>query len=511
VIVLDRRYKQPDIEEIWSQINKLRKWEQVELAVIKAREELGEIPEGTYEQITGRLAKHPINESSVKWTNKRDDIIGHDLNAAVDERRRWLPKWLQKYYHEGITSYDTEDNAFVMMLSESLLIVNKCLDGFDLAMLAHVNKYWHCIKGINTHGQLAELGTEGSEKLSWLAELRASRESMDEDYQRLNFGKLGGATSHYHTISPEEEKQTLKILGKKVFYGATQIMPRALYSPLAAILAQIVRQLDKFATDLRLGARSGLPLYHEGKGKKAVSSSVMPQKRNPNKLERIQGMADMAESFADMIAKTVKTWEFRSIEMSSLERNAWPDLLHVVVFALRDMTRIINKLEVLPDNMAKILILSGDTWAASRANVFLRKYLAQKGKRGLKSDHIYRIVQLASYISDEPSQAAKNMREELPASLSESCRQIRNLRKQGMATPPSIKSIIETGGLKPMPNVLDFSEDEINDWNKRLRELFAKHEIISEWDTVFSMDDALQKIDIIYETVIGAPAPGCLA
>jgi len=51
------RYKQKEIEEIWSDGNKLKLWDRLELAVILAKENLEQVPKGTYKPIKILLEK----------------------------------------------------------------------------------------------------------------------------------------------------------------------------------------------------------------------------------------------------------------------------------------------------------------------------------------------------------------------------------------------------------------------------------------------------------------------
>ena len=495
---MDKRYRQTEITRRWSLAHKLGLWQKIELAVILAREQLEIIPKGTHKEIANRLKGHPID---IPWFEAKDAQINHDMNAAIAERRRWL-KELAKYYHEGVTSYDIEDIAFVMMLKETLVVVDKHIDNYESVLVKRALLYRHTAKLLFTHGQYAELGTEGSEMLAWIQALRSARKTLDDAKESLIYGKCAGATSQYATITPLEEKTVLAILGLVPYVGATQIMPRVLYTPIAFGLYQIVQTLNKNAIDVRLSARSGMPTRREGFGAKQMGSSVMPHKRNPVRLEQIQGMEQMAEGYLCMLLHPNITWEYRSIEMSSLERVAWSDLLHVVVHSLKSMTRIMSRLETYPDTMFDHIIQSADTWAASRANVFLLELFGDFGQWGLEPENIYRIVQLAAFNSDEPSELALQMRESPSKSRAETQALYLKYRSQPKGVPVSIKDIIASGSLKPSSK-LDISADNIKEYNAKLSLAFARLGVSAGWERVFSLDDALIEQNAIFEGVLG--------
>ena len=56
-----KRYSDKRLTELWSDENKVAMWQKVELAVIKAREILMELPIGTYERAMAALNPKPVN------------------------------------------------------------------------------------------------------------------------------------------------------------------------------------------------------------------------------------------------------------------------------------------------------------------------------------------------------------------------------------------------------------------------------------------------------------------
>lgn len=77
------RYASKEINEIWSDENKLELWQKTELAVIEAMVELGQIVEEIHQKISQILESHPID---VNWWKEKDNEIKHDLNAFIEER-----------------------------------------------------------------------------------------------------------------------------------------------------------------------------------------------------------------------------------------------------------------------------------------------------------------------------------------------------------------------------------------------------------------------------------------
>ena len=391
------RYTDKDIARVWSDENKLKLWQKTELAVIKTMANLGQIDKEIFTKIIEILEGRPID---LVWWKEKEKEIKHDLNAFVEERLRFLPPELQQYFHRKITSYDTEEPAFATMLKESLELVERYFLVLDTILVEMAKRYRFTIMNGRTHGQEAELQTFGKRILTWLRDLRFDLATLKRAAENLIYSKISGAIGSYGSIEPELEEKALEMLGFEPYYGATQIMPREIYAPIAQVLCQLVVTLNKIALAIRLGARSGRPIYQEPFGKKQKGSSAMPHKKNTISTEKIEGMARMAKRFFDMIQDNIVTWEERAIEQSCVERVAWPDLFHVVIHSLKTMSRVLAGLVVYPDNMLLEIIDSRGCYASNEAKEVLRQLGVQYG---LTTEDAYRIIQLAAFNVFEPT------------------------------------------------------------------------------------------------------------
>ncbi len=490
------RYAQPPITTIWANENKLTLWQRTELAVIEARVNLGVLDRDVWIAIRDVLEGTPIN---VAWWLKRDGEISHDYNAFVDERRRHLPLHLQPPFHEDLTSYDGEEPAFATMLRESIKLAEVRFSEIEAVLKRMAQKYRYTIMMGHTHGQEAELQTFGKRCLTWLQALRVDAVTLRRAKRNLRYSKISGAIGNYGSIDPVLEREALRILGFQPFYGATQIMPRELYTPIAGALCQIVMTLSKIALDIRLGARSGQPLYQEPFGRQQKGSSRMPHKKNTISTEQVEGMARMATGFQDMIMANIRTWEERAIEQSCVERVAWPDLFHIVIHSLRVMTRILDGLMVYPDNMLREVIDSRGCYASGEAADFL-------SERGipfdLSSEGAYRIVQLAAFNAFEPDEEAGVIRDNPPVSLEQANAWLLLFRQKPPSKSRSIEDIILGGALETSPE-LEATEDDVRRWNGILARIFLNPVNVREFQQIFSVPHLLRNEGWLYQQILG--------
>jgi adenylosuccinate lyase len=492
-----KRYRKKEIAAIWEDKRKLELWQRTELAVLEAKANLGKIPRKIYERIRDVLLAAEID---LDWWYARDAEINHDLNAFLDERLRYLDIELQAYFHEDLTSYDNEEPAFAEMLRQSVAIVEQASTDFQNVLITLALRYRYTPMNGRTHGQEAKVQSFGKRCLTWLQDLRQAHQQLMSAAENLKLSKLSGAIGNYGNLDPEVELEALKIMGLKPYYGSTQIMPRILYSPLADALSDLVELLNKIALDIRLGARSGNPIYQEPFGKKQKGSSAMPNKKNTITPEQIEGMARMAVCYAFGIKLNIATWEERAIEQSCVERVFWPDLFHVTVHSLQAMTRVLKGLKVYSDNMMREIINSRGCYASEGAKSFLKRH-------GIDAETAYRIVQLAAFNVHEPSGFALKLRGNPPQSMAE----IDSVFEQFQQLPPveqiSIQSLIAEGKLR-VSGELEASSEEVAQWNSLLNRMFGQLEmplqtqITEEWNRIFLPSEALKGEDTLYREIL---------
>jgi adenylosuccinate lyase len=495
---MDERYVDGRVEKIWSLKNKLELWQKTELAFIAAMVFYGLAKSIVFFKIEKIWKSMPIN---LKWFKERDKKIHHDLNAFLEERVRHLPRWLQKFVHKWITSFDTEEPAFARMLIDSIAVVSAEYEKLEVQLCKMAKKFMFAIMMARTHGQYAELQTQGKRYLTWITELKEAKRQLKESMQMLEYSKIKGAIGNYGEIDPQLEKKALEILGFKPFAGATQIMPRILYAPIAASLCGMVVVIDSIATDIRLGARSGIKIYDEPFKKFQKGSSAMPGKKNTIRTEQMEGMARMALGYLEAIMLNIRTWEERAIEQSCVERVVWPDLFHVTVHSLKVMTGVINKMKIYPDNMLKEIHESRGLYASAEAKEFLK---TKGSKYGLSAEEGYRIIQLAAFIANEPDPERLGIRNTLPCSLAEADELFEKFKTLPSEKIVSIQELIPRANLYSLPDKLAASKTQVQKWNKVLKKIFARPKNIEEWNILFQPSHLLKNEAILYEKIIGA-------
>lgn len=471
-------------------------WQDTELAALAARTSLGcSITYTDFGKMEKALRGKRID---AKLIAEIEEKIRHDLNAFIEERRTCLPFELSHHLHKGLTSYDTEEPAFTRMLKMACERIEGLLVDLLPILSAEVKKYRYTIMLARTHGQEAKLQTHGKRLLTWYVQLESGLNALRKSMEILAYSKMSGAIGCYGDFTPEMEEKALLILGLKPFYGATQIMPRELYLPIASALTGIVGTIDKISVDIRLGSRSGNAIYQEPFKKDQMGSSAMPHKKNTISTEQMEGMFRLAKGYLLAITDNIVTWEERAIEQSSVERVAWEDLFHVTAHSIRRITKVISGMKVFPDRMYKEIINSQGCYASDEAKNFLGEKVAEQR---LSAEDAYRIVQLAAENAHNPGEDILEIREIQPESIEKATFLLERTEKTRVLGK-SIRDIIQLGALEHSPD-LKADEDQVKIWNHVLKAIFGDREVCIDWRNIFEPLHLLRGEKILFERVFG--------
>jgi adenylosuccinate lyase len=376
------RYRLPEMEAVWSEESRLAGWLEIELLVVEALAELGTIPAEDAATCRARAS------FTVEGVAEREAVTRHDVAAFVDvvagsigPAGRWI--------HFGLTSSDVIDTGLALQLRDATDVLldelERLLATTKRLALAHRDTV---IAG-RTHGVVAEPTSFGHKLAVWAFELDRDRDRLRRAREAVAVGAISGAVGTYASIDPRVEELVCARLGLRSDEASTQVIQRDRHAELVASLAVTASTLDKIATEIRHLARTEVREVQEPFVRGQKGSSAMPHKRNPVVSERISGLARVVRGYAQPAFENVALWHERDISHSSAERVLFPDATGLLAFMLRELTWVLDGLEVHADRMRENLHVAGGV-------VYSQGVLLALVGSGLGRDESYRIVQAAA-------------------------------------------------------------------------------------------------------------------
>jgi len=381
------RYSRPEMRAIWSEENKLRLWLRIELLTTEALVEAGIVPAADYRRIrAGCQACLKDLAGLRKRQLELEQTLQHDVIAfttAVAERiNHRASRWL----HYGLTSSDVVDTAFAVQLVQSADLLLADLDAVlpVIARRAREHKFTPCIG--RSHGIHAEPITFGFKLAGMYDEFRRARRRLESARYSVAVGKLSGAVGTSAHLPPRIERHVCNKLGLRPAPVATQVVPRDLHAEFQTVLALIGASIERWAVEFRHLQRTEVLEAEEPFGKGQKGSSAMPHKRNPITWERLTGLARILRANALAAVENVALWHERDISHSSVERVIFPDSCTLLDYMLHLLGRLMDGLQVYPENMRRNLGLSLGMYHSQTVLLALIR-------KGLTREQAYALVQ----------------------------------------------------------------------------------------------------------------------
>lgn len=373
------RYTRSKMGRIWEPENRFRRWLDVELAVVAAMAELGQIPAEAAEEIPAKAGFDVDRIHAIEQETSHDVIA---FLTCVAERVG--PS--ARYIHLGLTSSDVLDTSLALLLREAADLILADLDNLLAVLKRRALEHRDTVMMGRSHGVHAEPVTFGLKLALWYAEMTRNRERLVRARETIRVGKISGAVGTYANIDPQVEELACARLGLTAAPISTQVIQRDRHAEYFTTLAVLASSVEKIATEIRHLQRTEVREVEEYFAEGQKGSSAMPHKRNPISTENLCGLARLVRANAIAALENVALWHERDISHSSVERVIAPDSTILVDFMLHRLTTVVDTLLVYPDKMQENLEKTGGLFYSQRVMLALTE-------KGLSREAAYTLVQ----------------------------------------------------------------------------------------------------------------------
>ncbi|WQW83303.1 adenylosuccinate lyase [Helicobacter pylori] len=373
------RYANEEMKALWNEQTKFETYLEVEKAVVRAWNKLGQIQDSDCEKICLKAAFNLERIKEIEKTTKHDLIAFTTCVAeSLGEESR--------FFHYGITSSDCIDTAMALLMTKSLKLIQKGVQNLYETLKNRALEHKDTLMVGRSHGVFGEPITFGLVLALFADEIKRHLKALNLTMEFISVGAISGAMGNFAHAPLELEELACEFLGLKTANISNQVIQRDRYARLACDLALLASSCEKIAVNIRHLQRSEVYEVEEAFSTGQKGSSAMPHKRNPILSENITGLCRVIRSFTTPMLENVALWHERDMSHSSVERFALPDLFITSDFMLSRLNGVIENLVVYPKNMLKNLALSGGL-------VFSQRVLLELPKKGLSREESYSIVQ----------------------------------------------------------------------------------------------------------------------
>ncbi|MFH1401175.1 MAG: adenylosuccinate lyase [Nanoarchaeota archaeon] len=347
--VLSRRYASPQMNEIFSDRNRVRQERVFWVRVMQQQRKLGmSIPVSAI-----RRFERAVTRIDLARIDAIDMRIKHDLKARIEAFVEEAKA--EQHIHKALTSRDVTDNVdLILMRSAAVLVISK-FSAVLTALVSAADRYRSVMVMARTHRQPAQVTLLGRRFAMWAEELLLHLESFDAFIASMPFRGIKGATG--------TQADMLALLGSKakvarlesalaksfgfdrVLASPGQVYPRSLDAAMLSHLSLMGAACEDFAKGVRLMAGDGI--MSEGFATDQVGSSAMPHKMNTRSAERVCGFSSLLKMYADGASRiSGDQWDEGDVSCSVVRRVIVPGAFYAADAMCDTVLFVLARMEV---------------------------------------------------------------------------------------------------------------------------------------------------------------------
>ncbi|MCK9364286.1 MAG: adenylosuccinate lyase family protein [Syntrophales bacterium] len=377
------------IRQIWEEESIIQDWIDFEVVLAEVQAELGFIPKTVADEIKAKGNTKFVKPERVAAIYAQTMLSSVSLIRAFKEV---CENGAGEYLHYGATSQDIFDTTLAYRLKKTMDIFQQDLDEIKLLLNNLADKYRDAIMPGITHGQQALPITFGYNTAIWSDMVRKHIDRFQNARERILVGTVSAAVGNFASFyflfgekCYEMQNMVLDRFGLKA--SVIDIQPQIeRLSEFLQLLALMSISFEKIADELFLFQRNEFAQTEEPfDTERQISSSTMPQKRNPNRCEMIRALAKKIRSNSNGFSE-IYMRELRDHSPFYLEDFVIPETILLASTMLNQAKIIFKGLVVKPENMERNLKMSGGLIMTEAIMLALSKKTGKK-ETGLSMVH----------------------------------------------------------------------------------------------------------------------------
>jgi len=322
---------------------------------------------------------------SVARIEEIEKVVKHDVIAFLEAVGEYVGEDA-RFIHLGLTSYDIVDTALSLLIKESLEKIGKDVELLNNVIKEQALRHRKTVMMGRTHGVHAEPITFGVKLLVWYEEVKRHQERLARAQDIISVGRISGSVGTFIHLDPRVEELALQKIGLEPAKVSTQVLQRDRHAEVISALALLGSSLDKFAVEIRHLQKTEALEVEEPFTKGQKGSSSMPHKKNPVRAERISGLSRLLRGNLQVAFENIPLWHERDISHSSAERIIFPDSFILTDYMLAETTDIIKNWVIHEERMKENISLT-------RGLIFSQKVLLALTEKNVPRPQAYELVQ----------------------------------------------------------------------------------------------------------------------
>lgn len=409
---ITRHWFSQEAKEIWSDLQTLQAWLDVEAALAQAQGRLGVIPADVVPAIS-EASRHERFD-----TERLSRDIAHAQHPFVPVLRQmeeFAGEPAAGYIHWGATTQNIFDTGVALQMRRTQALIDASLATAETSLSQLAVAHRDTLQAGRTHGQHALPMTFGFKVTGWLEEVRRDRTRLQDRIAPSFVACLGGAIGTFAAMGdkgPAVEAEMARILGlQPAVLPMRSSFDRA--TDYFAALALLAGTAEKIAQDVVFMQRTEIgeveEAFHMGK----VGSSTMAQKRNPSTALLLISLCRLLSARLPLMLGSMVRMDEGDSSATNVADVAVPEIAILGASVAVTLTRLVTGLVVHADAMKRNIEITNGLIVSEAAMMQLSDRLGRHKAHHMLYEAAQRSVMegvpFTQAIADHPEMADQGM------------------------------------------------------------------------------------------------------
>lgn len=374
--IFKNQFGTEEMRAIFSDESQIQSWLDTWGALAKAEAKNGVIPESAAEEITQKAQVKDFNMDEIR---REIEKTSHPLMPQIRYLTKLVSPEAGKWIHWGATTQDILDTGLMLQMKKAQTLLLKQSKELLSKLLDKAEKYKNLTMAGRTNTQQAVPITLGYKFAVWADELGREIKQIETFSKDSFVGELGGAAGSLASLDGKgiqirNDMCDFLGLSKPEISWHVARDRFATFASLNVILAGTVGQI---ANQIMLLQRNEIGEVEEGFKMGKISSSTMPQKRNPMICDQIMQDVHLAQNEVAIVFPAMILEDERDVKYYA-ENNYLSEICLYISAALKKMNRIMDQMIVHEDKIQENLGLTHGLIVSERVMLVLGEKLGRQ-------------------------------------------------------------------------------------------------------------------------------------
>ncbi|MBP2057117.1 3-carboxy-cis,cis-muconate cycloisomerase [Lactobacillus colini] len=374
--IYKNQYGTEEMRQVFSEKNQIQTWLDIWSALAQAEAESSIIPEKAAREIKEQSSVEKFDMDVIRTEIAK---TSHPLMPQIRYLSSIVSPDAARWIHWGATTQDLLDTSLVLQFKQATKLIIKNAEEIQSKLLVKAKKYRNLVMAGRTNTQQAVPITLGYKFAVWADELGRDIKSLKCFYDHDFVGQFGGAAGSIASLGDKgiEVRNRMCELLNLNSPTITWHVARDRFAKLASYNAILAGTIGKIALSIMELQRTEIGELEEGFTLGKISSSTMPQKRNPmicdvivSNCHEVQNSSQMALSAMFVVDERDVTW--------STEQSYFGRIFLLLSAALKKLSSVCNTMIVHEDRIKDNLNMTNGAIVSERIMLVLGEKLGRQ-------------------------------------------------------------------------------------------------------------------------------------